>query len=113
MASHQDRHVPIKHELIDDRSIFANHLVVHNTDEGEFFLSFFEVVQPVLLGTPDEQREQLESINEVKAKCVSRIVISADRVPGFIGAIAERYERYQHDQRSPQKPQRRRSRNAG
>lgn len=65
-------------------SRYAHHMLVQ-PGEHEVTISFFEVFPPLLLGSPDEQKEIL--INEgVKAECVARVTIAKARYFGFVKA---------------------------
>ena len=50
-------------------------LVVQQHD-GEFTLYFFEVQQPFLTGTPEEQASQLQELPYVEAKCIAKFIMS-------------------------------------
>lgn len=56
-------------------------------EESGFVLSFFEVVQPIVLGDEEERREQIEAMESVTAKCVSRVFVPAQKLQGFIDAM--------------------------
>ena len=57
---------------------YANNFVVQHT-ENEFFISFFEIVPPVVLGTPEQVQDRLQRIHAVDARCVTRIVLTSER----------------------------------
>lgn len=69
------------------RSTFANHMVVQNAGFGEFHISFFEIRHPIVLGADDT--EKLKKSGSVRADCVARIVVTAERLQGFIAALAQ------------------------
>lgn len=75
------------------RSLFANHVVVQNSGQGEFHLSFFEVEHPIMLGSTEEQLDARQSLKSVDAKCVAKIVLTKDRIEGVIGALVKNYSR--------------------
>jgi hypothetical protein len=62
--------------------------------EHEFYVSFFEMQPPIILGTPKDQQTQLEEIGHIEAECVARLVISPDRLENFIQALQTNLERY-------------------
>jgi hypothetical protein len=72
---------------------FANHLLVQ-FDQNEFYISFFEMIPPLLLGTDEEQKKILGSLKSIPAKCVSRIVVSKERMPSFIKALQTHAEKH-------------------
>jgi len=72
---------------------YATNMVIQHT-KGEFTISFFEIRAPIVLGTPEEQAEQLEKGDKVEARCVARIVVTPDRLPGFIKVMADNLGNY-------------------
>lgn len=77
-----------------DSHFVSNIVVQHQPDH--FIISFFEVWPPPILGdTPEERRRALESIEEVEAKCVARLVVTPARMREFIDTMSENWERYQ------------------
>lgn len=84
------------------RSTFANHIVVHNSGHGEFHISFFEIDHPMILGSPEETAAKMREIGSVRADCVARIVVSRDRVPAFIAALASVYNASLRDRQTDQ-----------
>jgi hypothetical protein len=67
---------PVKWIIPD--SITTEHVtnLVVQQHNGEFILYFFEVQQPFLTGTPEEQASQLKELPYVEAKCIARFAIS-------------------------------------
>lgn len=79
----------------DLKSHFVSNLVVQHQPEF-FILSFFEGWPPVILGdSEEEKRKALESIEKIEAKCVSRLVITPEKVKEFITAISQNYKNYE------------------
>lgn len=74
-------------------SRYATNIVVQHTDQ-EFIISFFEVLPPVVLGSPEEQKAKTEQIKSVRGECVARIIISVDRMPEFVEALQNNLEKY-------------------
>jgi len=66
---------------------FANHLIVQH-DENTFYLSFFEALPPVLVGTEEERMQQLASLGPLPAYCVAKIAIPGDRMEKFVEVLA-------------------------
>jgi hypothetical protein len=67
-------------------SRYAHQLMLQGA-ENEVVLSFFEVIPPMLTGTPDEQRAIL--LKGVRAECVARISVARARFPEFVRAMQE------------------------
>ncbi len=72
---------------------YVNNIVVQHT-EHEFTLSFFETIPPIVTGTPEEQEAQLQSLKSVRAECVSRIIVSPERMKDFIKALQINLEKF-------------------
>lgn len=62
----------------------ATHFIVQTTPQGEVILSFFEIIPPIIMGTPAEQDAQLTKIKVIEAECVGRINITPARLAEFI-----------------------------
>lgn len=71
----------------------ATNIIVQHT-EHEFTISFFEVQQPILLGTPEQNRAILEKMGSVQMMCVARVIISASRMPEVVEVLRKNLEQY-------------------
>lgn len=87
--------VPLKLSVPTGISRYAQHLIVQRS-QFEVVLSFFEVVPPVLLGTPEEQKELLK--NGVRADCVARIIVANNRYSDFVRAMSSILEQSSKEQ---------------
>ena len=76
------------------RGIFANNLIVQH-DDSSFYLSFFQVFPPVLMGSPDEIRQKAASLENVAANCVARIVVPANQMRAFSAALADNLRKHE------------------
>ena len=86
--------IPLEyHVSADVQSKYATNLVVQHS-EHEFLIHFFEARRPLLLGSPDEIDSKLESLKSVRAECVARIIVTADRMPDFVDVLQKNLERY-------------------
>ena len=86
--------VPLEYVIPDSLvSRYATNMVVQHS-EHEFVLSFFEIQSPVLLGSPEEARSRLDEMGSVRARCVARIIVAPERMPGFIQALQANYDRH-------------------
>ncbi len=65
---------------------YATNFVVQQTGQ-EVILSFFEAEKPVLLGTTEQVEQELSRLKSIRAKCVARIVVTPDKIPGIIEAL--------------------------
>lgn len=70
----------------------TNMLVQHG--EHEFILSFFETWPPIVMGPPEDVEDRFRNIDSIEARCVGRVIVAADRMPGFIEALQTNLDRY-------------------
>ena len=90
----EELRIPIEWEFPDGLiSRYANNFVVQHS-ETEFVIQFFEILPPILLGTPDRIQTQIEQIKTIRAECVGRIIISTEKMPEFIHVLQENYEKF-------------------
>jgi len=86
--------VPIEWHISEDLdSKYATNLVIQHS-EHEFIIDFFEMRHPLILGDPDQVREEWEKLESVRAECVARIIVSPDRMQGFINLIQAELNKY-------------------
>lgn len=76
------------------RTDHATHLVVQQQG-SEFTFLFFETESLLFTGTPEEQVAQYEKLPAVNAKCVAKIVMSAEHVVEATNNLIESLNRYQ------------------
>jgi hypothetical protein len=85
----------IQHIFPDDldSKFVSNIIVQHQPDH--FVVSFFEVFPPPILGDSEEdKRRQFRGIDHVNAKCVSRIVVTPDKMGEIITVLSDNYNNY-------------------
>ena len=69
---------------------YATNLVIQHT-EHEFFITFFELVPPITLGKTLEEVEQIEA---VCARALTRVAVSPERLEKFIQAMQDNLVKY-------------------
>ncbi len=74
-------------------SYFSDNFVVQN-QKDHFILSFFEVINPAILGSKEERQAQLEGLNDIDAKCISRIIVTPKKLKDIIDVLNENYNNY-------------------
>jgi hypothetical protein len=72
---------------------FSTDMFISHT-ENIFSLMFFEVSQPLLLGSEEEILSQIKSLKSIKADCVSKIYVAPATIPRLISALQENYDKY-------------------
>src|SRR5260370_25654366 len=70
-------------------NFYANNMLVQY-GEYEVILLFFETMPPLIFGTPEEMKRQVESLKSVPAKCVARVSIAKELLPKIVVAIQDR-----------------------
>jgi hypothetical protein len=79
----------------DVETRLATNAVVQFTDDL-FFLSFFEILPPLILSDTDEEKKaQLESIDAVEAKCVARVALTPDQTALLMRALSQVFDKWQ------------------
>ena len=75
--------------------LFVNTFVgqVHPQD-GAFYLSIGQTVPPALIGTPEEQAEQLEQIAYVPIKPIARLALTRSRMEELVAILQVNLEQY-------------------
>jgi len=86
------KNIPLKFEFSDNiRSNFVTNMIVQNQFDY-FTISFFETSVPPILGdTDDQKKEVLESIDYVKARCVSKLIVTPEKMKTFIDVMNKNY----------------------
>lgn len=88
--------VPVRYTGIDDLPIhFANaFLVQHSHGQQEFIVSFGHIAPPVLLGTPEQAKEQAEQIAFVQAKMLARFGVTEQRFRELVKLMSDYLAKY-------------------
>lgn len=79
------------------KTYFADNFVVQHQND-HFILSFYEVLHPVILGSKEERTEQLKKIKKMDATCVSRIIVTPEKLKDIISILTENYDNFQKKQ---------------
>jgi hypothetical protein len=75
------------------QSSYANNMVVQS-GQYEVIVSFFEGQLPLIFGTPEETKKQIEKLESVRAECVSKISIPSQLLPVLINTLKTSLEDY-------------------
>lgn len=73
---------------------YANNVVIQHS-KNEFVFSFFEILPPMLLGSPQEVQSQLQQMRTAHAECVARIVLTPESAENFARALQQNLANYQ------------------
>ena len=80
----------------DAVSLPATNMVVQH-DNHEFFLSFFEIVPPLVIGKGEAAKRKLAEMGGVDARFLTRVKISANRFQNFIDALQQNLDSYRKE----------------
>lgn len=74
--------------------LFVNDFVVQH-HAAEFFITFSQVQPPIIIGTPEERREQARHITSVPARVVVRIGLTPHRMTELIRVLQANLQMYE------------------
>lgn len=66
--------------------------------QQEFIITFAQFAPPLVVGTPEEQKEQVKAKPYLAVKTVARLAMSPERVLNLIGALQENYNKWKATQ---------------
>lgn len=75
------------------RTDHATHMIVQQQGT-EFTFLFFEVAAPLFMGPPEEQIEAYKALEHIEAKCVAKVVMSAENVTLGANNLIESINRF-------------------
>lgn len=93
---HYERAIPTTWIGAEDLPVlFVNTFVGQiQPQEGVFYLSVGQTLPPALIGTPQEQAEQLEQIAYVPVKPVARLALTRSRMEELVTILQMNLENY-------------------
>ena len=66
--------------------------------QQEFIITFAQFAPPLVLGTPEEQKEQIKAKPYLAVKTVARLAMSPERVLDLIQALQGNYDKWKATQ---------------
>jgi len=86
--------VPIVYVGAEDVPILlANQFIIQH-EQSEFILTLGQMTPPILLGTPEERREQAQKLAYIPVKIVARIAFTRDRLVELIQMLEEHLRKF-------------------
>jgi len=86
--------IPIEWTIPEDiQSRYVTNALVQ-VGPNEIYVSLFEIQLPLLFGTPEESKAQLQQTKSVQAKCVGRFVVAPDIMPDVIKSLQAGLDAY-------------------
>jgi hypothetical protein len=78
---------------VEDVPVLAsNQMLIQFSAKDEFLLTFGHVGPPIVLGTQEQQREQLKTLTYAPVKPVARLGLTRQRVEEVIKVLTESLE---------------------
>ena len=81
----------------DEPILFANNFVIQH-QENEFILTVGQLQMPILLGTPEERKEQAKKLTHVAIRVVARFGLTRQRLVALIKALQDNLQKYDKKQ---------------
>ena len=86
--------LPVVYTSVDDAPIvYANQFAIQ-FNEDEFFLTVGQLQPPLLLGTPEEQKEQASRLTHVPVRVLLRVGLTRGRMAALAQLLADHLRRY-------------------
>jgi hypothetical protein len=82
------------------RTDHATHMVVQQQG-SEFTFLFFETASPLFMGSVEEQIAAYNALNYVEAKCVAKVIMSAENATLAANNLISSLNRYHSGQLAP------------
>jgi hypothetical protein len=74
--------------------LYATNMVIQHT-ESEFIINLYQLLPPVIWGTEEQKRARIEEMSMIQTTPLARVVITADRMPGFVRALKKNLDVYE------------------
>ena len=94
------KNVPLQFIYPDNvKSNFVTNMIVQNQSDY-FTISFFEALIPPILGdTEDKRKEELQSVQRIQAKCVSKIFVTPQKMKDFVKVLNKNFKNYEQKEK--------------
>ena len=90
--------LPITYLGLEDMPIlFANQFVIQH-EKNEFVLTVGQLQPPILLGTPEERKEQAKKLTYVPIRVVARFGLTRQRLAELIEVLQSNLRTYEKKQ---------------
>ncbi len=90
--------LPIVYTDMEDKPIlFANQFVIQH-QKNEFVLTVGQLQPPILLGSPEERKEQVKKLTYVPIKVVARFGLTRQRLVELVEALQTNLRKYDEKQ---------------
>lgn len=82
----------------EDVPILLSNMQAIQHVQQEFIITFAQFAPPLVLGTPEEQKEQVKAKPYLAVKTVARLAMSPERVLNLIAALQQNYNKWKDTQ---------------
>ena len=97
MAEPESFQLPITYIGLDETPILSANAFLVQNQQGEFTITIAQLAPPMVMGEPDEIREQLQQIPFIPARVLGRYGLTPRRTRELIKALQENLAT--HDER--------------
>jgi len=96
MATDDDQiQLPIAYLGVEETPIvFANQFAIQHF-QNEFIITIGQIAPPILVGSPEERREQAKNVGYIPVTIVGRFSLTKERIRELIGALQENLSNYE------------------
>jgi hypothetical protein len=91
--------VPIVYTSTDDAPILLANQFVLQINQDEFILLIGQLQPPLLVGTPEEQREAASKLSHVSVKTILRVAMTRTRVEELAALLTQQLTTYDEQKR--------------
>jgi|APFre7841882630_1041343.scaffolds.fasta_scaffold197068_2 hypothetical protein len=79
--------LPLEHHWAENAvTRFASEFSIQ-IGQGVCYLSFYEVIPPLLVGSPEEIQAKVASMGSIRAEGIVRVVVTAEKLQEILNAI--------------------------
>ena len=86
---------------VEELPVFAsNQAAIQHVGENEFVVTFGELTPPLLLGTVEQRREQLEQLSYVPVRPIVRLGLNRTHMQQLVDALADNLAKHDAEYRT-------------
>lgn len=95
MVEEHQFEIPLLWVGVEDTPAITSNRFLSQFEADQFFVSFGQVAPPVVIGTPEEQLQQIERLGYVPIKTVARVALTPQRMRELILVLEMNLENYE------------------
>lgn len=87
---------------VEDAPVHMANQMLSQFEEDQFYVTFGQLTPPVLLGSPEQMRDQAKRLGYVPVKVISRLSLTPRRMREFIEVLQRNLASYEQKHRREQ-----------